>query len=36
MLENSDVTIENMTELLGMNNVPYLYKMFKKCWYFTG
>lgn len=30
MLENSDVTIENMTELLGMDNVPYLYKMFKK------
>ncbi|MBR4720222.1 MAG: helix-turn-helix transcriptional regulator [Clostridia bacterium] len=30
MLENSDVTIENMSELLGINNAPYIYKMFKK------
>lgn len=30
MLENSDLTIENISELLGINNVPYIYKMFKK------
>jgi AraC-like DNA-binding protein len=30
MLENSDVTIEDMSELLGINNAPYIYKMFKK------
>ena len=30
MLENSDLTIENMSELLGINNAPYIYKMFKK------
>lgn len=30
MLENSDVTIENISELLGLSNTPYIYKMFKK------
>lgn len=30
MLENSDITIEDMSDLLGLNNTPYVYKMFKK------
>ena len=30
MLENSDVTIEEMSELLGINNTLYIYKLFKK------
>lgn len=30
MLENSNITIEDMAELLGLNNIPYIYKMFKQ------
>ena len=30
MLENSNITIEEMSELLGIDNIPYIYKMFKK------
>lgn len=30
MLENSNITIEDMSELLGLDNIPYIYKMFKK------
>ena len=30
MLEHSNVTVEEMSELLGINNATYVYKMFKK------
>lgn len=30
ILENSNITIEDMSELLGIDNIPYIYKMFKK------
>lgn len=30
MLEHSDITIEEMSELLGISNATYVYKMFKK------
>ena len=30
MPEHSNVTVEEMSELLGINNATYVYKMFKK------